>query len=191
MRKLSVLLVVMVLGFSISAVGGVNKSDAKDDLTVTLNLGTGDNAQTYYEVGFATAEVDESSIFGDSGLSNPSTKDGVALKLQNSTLANNLEDEVWVYWNIIDATGVTINLNIITPLQNTAVEDVIQWKVSWDEKSITSSDIKDTAVTAVPISDTPLKGIGSKQLTIETVSSLAGITPAEYIGTLQVNVSTN
>ena len=168
------------------------KEDATDTLTVSFPLGSNNN--THYEVGFSGGEVSNASTFNENGLATPAKKKAATLALNaNGTAADNTTDAVWVYWNIIDAAGVDIELSIDSPLSGTEGNDnVIPWSVSWDtDKSLESPASKSveesTAKTAVI--EKGANGISSKQLTISTTGQLAGKTADTYTGTLTVKIS--
>ena len=170
-----------------------DKEDAKGTLTVSFPLGSNDN--THYEVGFSGGEVSNISTFDENGLATPAKKKAAELALNtNGTAADNTADAVWVYWNIIDATGVDIELSIDSPLVGAkGNNNVIPWTVTWDtDKRLDSpTEVSGEEVTTVKteIVEKEAKGISSKQLTISTTGQLAGKTADTYTGTLTVKIS--
>ena len=124
-------------------------------------------------------------------MSNPSKKTSATLALnENGTAADNTSDAVWVYWNIIDDTGVNIALSIDSPLvgEKEDNDDVIPWTVEWGTDSSlgsptevpsTGSGEETTTANSADIA-TGVKGISSKQLTISTTGQLAGKTADTY-----------
>lgn len=172
-----------------------NKEDATDTLTVSFPLGSNDN--THYEVGFSGGEVSNTSTFNENGLATPAKKKAATLALNaNGTAADNTADAVWVYWNIIDAAGVDIELSIDSPLVGAeGNRDVIPWTVTWDTDgrlaSPTEVSGEETTTVKTEIVETGAKGISSKQLTISTTGQLAGKTADTYTGTLTVRISSD
>ena len=164
-------------------------------LNVTLDLSDsqeeGDDPLYSVEVGFSSG-ADLSSFNTESYAANkyttPSQVDSISLTLGESTAKG--PEDLYVYWIIKSAQGITIDLAMPSAL--TATEDkFIDWTASWGDSKIIggSSNYNEEGAQILDRTKVTAYGeVGAEKITVETGNILSAA-PGTYTGTLKLIIT--
>ena len=124
----------------------------------------------------------------DGSYEGPNQIDSLSLTLGESTATG--PDDLYVYWIIKSAQGLTIDLAMPSALKNTD-EKAIDWTASWgEEKTIGgSSNYDDTGDEILDRTTVNAYGeVGAEKINIET-SNILSAAPGTYTGTLKLIIT--
>ena len=204
MKKILILMLIGLLAAPLFA-EGEGKFASTDRLTgtknatlnVTLDLSDsqeeGDKPLYSVEVGFSSG-ADLSSFNTESYASNkytkPSQVDSISLTLGESTAKG--PEDLYVYWIIKSAQGITIDLAMPSALK-TADEKSIDWTASWGSAPVTTiggaTNYNDTGDEILDRTSVAAYGeVGAEKITVETVNILSAV-PGTYTGTLKLIIT--
>ena len=205
MKKILILMLIGLLAAPLFAVGE-GKFASTDRLTgtnnatlnVTLDLSDsqeeGDDPLYSVEVGFSSG-ADLSSFNTESYASNkytkPSQKDSISLTLGESTAKG--PEDLYVYWIIKSAQGITIDLAMPSALTD-GDKPPIDWTASWGSAPVTTigggaSNYNDTGAEILDRTTVDAYGdVGAEKITVETVNILSAV-PGTYTGTLKLIIT--
>lgn len=166
-------------------------------LNVTLDLSDsqeeGDDPLYSVEVGFSSG-ADLSSFNTENYAANkytaPSQVNSISLTLGESTAKG--PEDLYVYWIIKSAQGITIDLAMPTALK-TADEKSIDWTASWGTEPVTTiggaSNYNDTGDEILDRTSVSAYGdVGAEKITVETGNILSAA-PGTYTGTLKLIIT--
>ena len=167
-------------------------------LNVTLDLSDsqeeGDDPLYSVEVGFSSG-ADLSSFNTESYASNkytkPSQKDSISLTLGESTAKG--PEDLYVYWIIKSAQGITIDLAMPSALTD-GDKPPIDWTASWGSAPVTTigggaSNYNDTGAEILDRTTVDAYGdVGAEKITVETGNILSAA-PGTYTGTLKLIIT--
>ena len=204
MKKILILMLIGLLAAPLFAVGE-GKFASTERLTgtknatlnVTLDLSDsqeeGDDPLYSVEVGFSSG-ADLSSFNTESYAANkyttPSQKDSISLTLGESTAKG--PEDLYVYWIIKSAQGITIDLAMPSALK-TADGKSIDWTASWGSAPVTTiggaSNYNDTGDEILDRTSVAAYGeVGAEKITVETGNILSAA-PGTYTGTLKLIIT--
>lgn len=204
MKKILILMLIGLLAAPLFAVGE-GKFESTERLTgtnnatlnVTLDLSDsqeeGDDPLYSVEVGFSSG-ADLSSFNTESYAANkytpPSQVDSISLTLGESTATG--PEDLYVYWIIKSAQGITIDLAMPSALK-TADEKSIDWTASWGSSPVTTiggaSNYNDTGDEILDRTSVAAYGeVGAEKITVETGNILSEA-PGTYTGTLKLIIT--
>lgn len=204
MKKILILMLIGLLAAPLFA-EGEGKFASTDRLTgtknatlnVTLDLSDsqeeGDDPLYSVEVGFSSG-VDLSSFNTESYAANkytaPSQKDSISLTLGESTAKG--PEDLYVYWIIKSAQGITIDLAMPSALK-TADGKSIDWTASWGATPVTTiggaSNYNETGAEILDRTSVAAYGdVGAEKITVETGNILSAA-PGTYTGTLKLIIT--
>ena len=204
MKKILILMLIGLLAAPLFAVGE-GKFESTDRLTgtknatlnVTLDLSDsqeeGDDPLYSVEVGFSSG-ADLSSFNTENYAANkytaPSQVDSISLTLGESTAKG--PEDLYVYWIIKSAQGITIDLAMPSALK-TADEKSIDWTASWGTEPVTTiggaSKYNETGAEILDRTTVDAYGdVGAEKISIETGNILEAA-PGTYTGTLKLIIT--
>lgn len=206
MKKILILMLIGLLAAPLFA-EGEGKFASTDRLTgtknatlnVTLDLSDsqeeGDDPLYSVEVGFS-AGADLSGFNEDSyakldgSYTAPKQIDSLSLILGESIAKG--PDDLYVYWIIKSAQGITIDLAMPSALK-TADGKSIDWTASWGSAPVTTiggaTNYNDTGDEILDRTSVAAYGeVGAEKITVETVNILSAV-PGTYTGTLKLIIT--
>lgn len=204
MKKILILMLIGLHAAPLFAVGE-GKFESTDRLTgtknatlnVTLDLSDsqeeGDDPLYSVEVGFSSG-ADLSSFNTENYAANkytaPSQVDSISLTLGESTAKG--PEDLYVYWIIKSAQGITIDLAMPSALK-TADEKSIDWTASWGSAPVTTiggaSNYNETGAEILDRTTVDAYGdVGAEKITVETGNILSAA-PGTYTGTLKLIIT--
>ncbi len=206
MKKFLVVMIIALLAAPLFADGeGRFYSDERltepgnATLNVTLDLSDsqeeGDDPLYSVEVGFsAGADLsgfnEDSYAKQDGSYTAPKQVDSLSLILGESIAKG--PDDLYVYWIIKSAQGITIDLAMPSALK-TADEKSIDWTASWGTEPVTTiggaSNYNDTGDEILDRTSVAAYGdVGAEKITVETGNILSAA-PGTYTGTLKLIIT--
>lgn len=204
MKKFLVVMIIALLAAPLFAEGeGKFYSDKRlsgsESATLNVVLDLSDSQEEGYkplysvEVGFSSgADLsgfnENSYAKQDGSYEGPNQIDSLSLTLGESTATG--PDDLYVYWIIKSAQGLTIDLAMPSALKNTD-EKAIDWTASWgEEKTIGgSSNYDDTGDEILDRTTVNAYGeVGAEKINIET-SNILSAAPGTYTGTLKLIIT--
>lgn len=204
MKKILILMLIGLLAAPLFAEGegkfaSTERLTGKNNATlnVTLDLSDsqeeGDDPLYSVEVGFSSG-ADLSSFNTESYSANkytaPSQVDSISLTLGESTAKG--PEDLYVYWIIKSAQGITIDLAMPSALK-TADEKSIDWTASWGSDPVKTiggtSNYNEEGAQILDRTNVAAYGeVGAEKITVETGNILSAA-PGTYTGTLKLIIT--
>lgn len=204
MKKILILMLIGLLAAPLFAVGegkfasterltGTNNATLNVTLDLSDSQKEGDDPLYSVEVGFSSG-ADLSSFNTESYAANkytpPSQVDSISLTLEESTATG--PEDLYVYWIIKSAQGITIDLAMPSALK-TADEKSIDWTASWGSSPVTTiggaSNYNDTGDEILDRTSVAAYGeVGAEKITVET-GNILSVAPGTYTGTLKLIIT--
>lgn len=204
MKKILILMLIGLLAAPLFAVGegkfasterltGTNNATLNVTLDLSDSQKEGDDPLYSVEVGFSSG-ADLSSFNTESYAANkytpPSQVDSISLTLEESTATG--PEDLYVYWIIKSAQGITIDLAMPSALK-TADEKSIDWTASWGSAPVSTiggaTNYNDTGDEILDRTSVAAYGeVGAEKITVETVNILSAV-PGTYTGTLKLIIT--
>lgn len=204
MKRILVLLLAVMMVSPLFAEGkgrfySNERLSGSENATLNVVLDLSDSQEEGYkplysvEVGFSSgadlSDFNENSYAKQDGsYEGPNQIDSLSLTLGESTATG--PDDLYVYWIIKSAQGLTIDLAMPSALKNTD-EKAIDWTASWgEEKTIGgSSNYDDTGDEILDRTTVNAYGeVGAEKITVETGNILSAA-PGTYTGTLKLIIT--
>lgn len=204
MKKILILMLIGLLAAPLFAEGegkfasterltGTNNATLNVTLDLSDSQEEGDDPLYSVEVGFSSG-ADLSSFNTESYASNkytkPSQVDSISLTLGESTAKG--PEDLYVYWIIKSAQGITIDLAMPSALK-TADEKSIDWTASWGSAPVTTIggaiNYNETGEGILDRTSVAAYGeVGAEKITVETGNILSAA-PGTYTGTLKLIIT--
>ena len=204
MKKILILMLIGLLAAPLFAEGegkfasterltGTNNATLNVTLDLSDSQEEGDDPLYSVEVGFSSG-ADLSSFntanYAANKYTAPSQKDSISLTLGESTAKG--PEDLYVYWIIKSAQGITIDLAMPSALK-TADEKSIDWTASWGTEPVTTiggaSKYNETGAEILDRTTVDAYGdVGAEKISIETGNILEAA-PGTYTGTLKLIIT--